>query len=76
MRSMEYVAYLIEVSLVKLLHGSLELTALRLPLLIVAHGLCCGPLPCCGSGVVIHIVKPSTLIHTLLPTTIQTRITD
>ncbi len=64
---------LVEVSLVELLHGSLQLGALRLPLLIVAHRLLCGPLPRGGSGVVIHIVEPATLIHALLPATTDTK---
>lgn len=59
--------YLVEEALAKLVHGTLQLAALALPLLIVAHRLGCGPLPCRGSGVVVHIVEPAPLVHSLLP---------
>lgn len=49
------------------MHGALKLATLALPLLVVAHRLSCGPLPCCGSGVVVHIVEPAPLVHSLLP---------
>lgn len=59
--------YLVEEALAELMHGALQLVTLALPLLIVAHRLRCGPLPGGGSGVVVHIVVPAPLVHTLLP---------
>lgn len=49
------------------MHGALQLAALALPLLVVAHRLGRGPLPCGGSGVVVHIVESALLVHSLLP---------
>lgn len=63
----EGLEYLIEEALAELVHGALQLAALALPLLIVAHGLGRGPLPCGGSGVVVHVIEPAPLVHTLLP---------
>lgn len=63
----EGLEYLVEEPLAELVHGTLQLAALALPLLIVAHRLCCGPLPCGGPGVVVHIVESAPLVHTLLP---------
>lgn len=59
--------YLVEEALAELVHGALELATLALPLLVVAHRLSRRPLPCCGSGVVVHIVEPAPLVHSLLP---------
>lgn len=59
--------YLVQEALAELVHGALKLATLALPLLVVAHRLSCGPLPCCGSGVVVHIVEPAPLVHSLLP---------
>lgn len=49
------------------MHGALQLAALALPLLVVAHGFSCGPLPCGGPCVVVHVVVPAPLVHSLLP---------
>lgn len=59
--------YLVEEALAELVHRALQLAALALPLLVVAHRLGRGPLPRGGSGVVVHIVEPAPLIHSLLP---------
>lgn len=61
-------SYRVEVSLVKLVHSSLQLAALTLPLLKVAHRLHGGTLPCGGAGIVVHIIDPATVVHTALPT--------
>lgn len=63
----EGLEYLVEEALTELVHGALQLAALALPLLVVAHRLSCGPLPCGGSGVVVHVVVPAPLVHSLLP---------
>lgn len=63
----EGLAYLVEEALAELVHGALQLAPLALPLLVAAHGLGCGPLPCGGSGVVVHVVVPAPLVHSLLP---------
>lgn len=60
-------SYRVEVSLVDLLHGALQLTALRLPLLEVAHGLHGGPLPGGGARVVVHVVDPAAVVYPPLP---------
>lgn len=59
--------YLVQEALAELVHGALQLATLALPLLVVAHRLGCRPLPCCGSGVVVHVVEPAPLVHSLLP---------
>lgn len=59
--------YLVEEALAELVHSALQLAALALPLLVVAHRLSCGPLPCSGSGVVVHVVVPAPLVYSLLP---------
>lgn len=59
--------YGVEVSLVDLVHGTLQLVALRLPLLEVAHRLHGGALPRGGAGVVVYVVDPATVIHSSLP---------
>lgn len=59
--------YLVQEALAELVHGALKLATLALPLLVVAHRLSCRPLPCCGSGVVVHVVEPAPLVHSLLP---------
>lgn len=59
--------YLVQEALAELVHGTLKLATLALPLLVVAHRLSCRPLPCCGSGVVVHIVEPAPLVHSFLP---------
>lgn len=59
--------YLVEEALAELVHGTLQLAALALPLLIVAHRLGRGPLPRRGSGVVVHVVESAPLVHSLLP---------
>jgi len=53
--------------LVELLHGSLQLAALVLPLLVVTHRLERGALPRGGSRHVIDKVDPPHLVHTALP---------
>lgn len=60
-------AYLVEEALAELVHGTLQLAPLALPLLVVAHGLGRWPLPCGGSGVVVHIVVSAPLVHSFLP---------
>ena len=55
--------------LVELLHGPLQLAALAPPLLIVAHRLLRGALPCGGPGDVVHEVHPAHGVHTPLPAT-------
>ena len=59
--------YLVEEALAELVHGALQLATLALPLLVVSHRFSGWPLPCGGSGVVVHIVKPAPLVHSLLP---------
>lgn len=59
--------YLVEEALAELVHSALQLAALTLPLLVVAHRLGRGPLPCGGSGVVVDVVVPSPLVNSLLP---------
>lgn len=59
--------YLVQEALAELVHGALKLATLALPLLVVAHRLSGRPLPCCGSGVVVHVVEPAPLVHSLLP---------
>lgn len=63
----EGLEYLVEKALAELVHGALQLAALALPLLVVAHRLGRGPLPCGGPGVVVHVVEPAPLVHSLLP---------
>lgn len=53
--------------LVELLHGALQLAALVLPLLVVAHRLRGGPLPRRGPGDVVHEVDPAHGVHAALP---------
>lgn len=60
-------SHLVQESLAELLHGSLELVSLGLPLLIVPDIFGRGALPCGGPGVVVHVVIPASRIHTLLP---------
>lgn len=55
-------------SLVELLHGALQLAALVLPLLVVAHRLHGGALPCGGPRDVVHEVDPPHLVNATLPT--------
>lgn len=62
----------IDESLVEAVHGSLQLTALVLPLLIVSDRLECGSLPCGGSDYMIHIVHTAHRVQATLPTTTQT----
>lgn len=53
--------------LVKLMHGSLQLAALVLPFLVVAHRLLRGPLPGCRTCYVVHVVHPAHWVHPALP---------
>lgn len=53
--------------LVELLHGALQLAALVLPLLVVAHRLRGGPLPRRGPGDVVHEVDPAHRVNAALP---------
>lgn len=62
-------SYPINESLVKLLHGSLQLAALMLPLLIVSHRFLCRTLPSGSSGYVVHIIHPTHRIHPAFPPT-------
>lgn len=64
---MIWVSYRVEVSLVKLVHSSLQLAALALPLLKIADRLHGGTLPRGGTGVVVHIIDPAPVIHSALP---------
>lgn len=60
-------AYRVEVSLVKLMHSSLQLAALALPLLEVADWFHGGALPRGGASVVVNVVDPAPVIDTALP---------
>lgn len=53
--------------LVELLHGTLQLAALVLPLLVVAHRLHRGALPRSGPRDVVHKVNPPHLVGAALP---------
>lgn len=68
-RAAAWAAHRVEVALVELLQGALQLAALRLPLLEVPHGLQGRPLPRGGPGVVVHVVHPAPVIHSSLPAT-------
>lgn len=57
----------VEVSLVELVHGSLQLAALALPLLKVADRFHGGTLPRGGAGVVVNVVDPAPVVHPALP---------
>lgn len=61
-------AYRVEVSLVELVHSSLQLAALALPLLEVADRLHGGALPRGGARVVVHVVDPAAVVDAALPT--------
>lgn len=61
-------SYRVEVSLVKLVHSSLQLAALALPLLKIADRFHSGTLPCGGASVVVHVIDPAPVIHSALPT--------
>lgn len=63
--------YPINEPLVEVLHGSLELAALMLPLFIVSHRLLSGPLPCCRSCYVVNIIHPTHWVHSSFPTKIK-----
>ena len=54
-------------SLVELLHGTLKLAALVLPLLIVTYRLYRGALPCGGSRYMIHKINPPHLVNAPFP---------
>lgn len=60
-------SHLVQESLAELLHGSLQLAALGLPLLIVADILGRGALPRGGAGVVVHVVIAASGVHALFP---------
>lgn len=62
-----WLSYRVEVSLVKLMHSSLQLTALALPLLEIADWFHSRALPRGSAGVVVHIVDPAPVIHSPLP---------
>lgn len=68
-RAAAWAAHRVEVALVELLQGALQLAALRLPLLEVPHGLQGRPLPRGGPGVVVHVVHPAPVVHSSLPAT-------
>lgn len=59
--------YPINEPLVELLHGSLELAALQLPLLVIADGLQRRPLPRGGSGEVVNVINPAHVVNSALP---------
>lgn len=63
----EALDYLVEEPLAELVHGTLQLAALALPLLVVPHRLNRGPLPRSGPGVVVHVVVSAPLVQSLLP---------
>jgi len=60
-------SHLVQESLAELLHGSLQLVSLGLPLLVVPDILSRWALPRGGPGVVVHVVIPASRIHALLP---------
>lgn len=60
-------SYRVEVSLVELVHSSLQLAALTLPLLKVSDWLHGGTLPRGGAGVVVHIIDPAPVVNSALP---------
>ena len=57
----------IDEPLVELLHGSLQLVSLVLPLFVVSHRLLRGPLPRSRPGNVVDIVHPTHRVHPALP---------
>lgn len=67
--------YRVEVPLVELLHGPLQLVPLRLPLLEVAHGLHGGPLPRGGPRVVVHVVHTPAVVDPPFPATARRQTT-
>lgn len=67
-----WAAHRVEVTLIELLQGALQLAALRLPLLEIPHRLQGRPLPRGGPGVVVHIVHPAPVVHSSLPATART----
>lgn len=66
-KSCRKVNYRINKSLVELLHGSLKLISLWLPLLKVPDRLHCRPLPRGGPSNVVNVVNPVPLVHPPLP---------
>lgn len=60
-------SYSINEPLVKLLHGSLQLAALVLPLLIVTNRLLRRALPCSSSRYMVNIVHATHWIHPTFP---------
>lgn len=65
------VTHPVDEPLVELLHGTLQLAALALPLLVVAHRLCRGSLPGGCAADVVYIVDPAHRVCTPLPPTTQ-----
>lgn len=61
------IPYPIYKSLVELLHGSLELAALQLPLLVIADRLQRWSLPRRRSGEVVDIINPPHVVNSALP---------
>lgn len=55
-------------SLVKLLHCSLKLTTLQLPLFIVPDRFYCWSLPCCCSCEMVNIINTSHIVNPSFPT--------
>lgn len=60
-------SYPIYKPLVELLHGSLKLAALELPLLIIPDRLQSWSLPCRRSGEVVNVINPPHVVNSALP---------
>lgn len=54
-------------SLIKLLHSSLKLAALKLPLFIIPDRFQSWSLPGCRSGKVVDIINPSHVVNSAFP---------
>lgn len=64
---MQQAAHPINESLIKLLHCSLKLTTLELPLFIVPDGFQCWPLPRCCSCEMVNIINTSHVVNPPFP---------
>lgn len=62
-----HIPYPIYEPLVELLHGSLELAALELPLLVIPDRLQRRSLPCGCSGEVVNVINPPHVVNSSLP---------
>lgn len=61
------IPYPINKPLVELLHGSLELATLELPLLVIPDRLQRWSLPRCRSGEVVNVINPPHVVNSALP---------